>query len=91
MSVIRTIDSTPTDMYERESTKRLIEGLKLSASCAREMYAQEPRMGWHKVVESLNGLIISARKLAQTRAMTRQALLADADRIQSKLGPKLEA
>lgn len=90
MSTIRTIDSTPTDMMEKESTKRLIEGLKLSASCAREMHAREPKMGWHKVFESLQGLIINARKLAQTRSMTRQALLADADRIQGTLGPKVD-
>ncbi len=90
MSAIRTIDSEPKDMYEIESTKRIIEGLKLSACCAREMYALEPRNGWHKVVESLNALIINARKLAQTKAMTRQALLADADRIQGALGPRTD-
>lgn len=82
---VRTIDSQPTDMWERESIKRLIEGLKLSASCARELHAIQPKMGWDKVFVSLQGLIVNGRKLAQTRSLTRQALLAHADQIQGSL------
>jgi len=75
----------PSDMYEKESLTRILEGLKLSASCAREMHALEPKNGWNKVYESLKYLVIQGRKLGEVRALTRQALLADADRIQSKL------
>lgn len=86
---IRTIDSTPTDMWENESFKRLIEGLKVSASCAIEMHSLEPKAKWDECASSLKALIIGSRKLMHTEAMTRQALLTDAARIQSKLDNSL--
>lgn len=81
----RTIDSTPKDMWEKDSLKRFIEGLKLAVSCASEMHALEPKAGWNDVANNLRALLASGKRLAHTKAMTRQALLADAARIQSKL------
>ena len=84
-------DSTPRDMYERESLQRFVEGLRLAVSCTRELQALEPKMGWGKVTEGLQNLLISGRKLAQAKALTRGALLADAARIQSKLDTSVKA
>ena len=83
--IIRTIDSEPTDMYEKESMKRIVEGLSISASCANEMHAREPKKGWDIVRRQLRHLIVQCRKLNETRSLTRQALLDDAARIQSCL------
>jgi hypothetical protein len=73
-------------MFEAESLQRFIEGLKLSISCSREMQRHEPKAGWKGVTEGLQALLVSGTKLAHTKALTRQALLADADRIQRMLG-----
>lgn len=82
----RALSSDAKDMMENESFKRIVEGLKLSASCAREMHCLEPKMGWMPVCKRLEYLIIQCRKLAHTKAFTRQALLAHAGQIQSQLG-----
>lgn len=86
----RTIDSTPRDMYEAESFQRFSEGLKLAVSCAREMNALEPKAGWNDVANSLRALLVSGKKLSEAKALTRQALLADAARIQGKLDTSLK-
>ena len=86
---IRPMDSTPVDMYEAESFERLIQGLKVSASCALEMHKREPEDGWDKCAESLKALIVGSRKLMHAEALTRQALLDDAARIQGKLDTSL--
>lgn len=75
------IDCQPRDMFEGEATQRFIEGLKLAASCSKEMQALQPKRGWGKVTEALNHLISNGYKLSRTRALTRQALLQDTDRI----------
>lgn len=82
----KAIDSTPRDMHEAESIERLIEGLKVAASCAKEMTALEPENGWGKVAEGLVHLGVSCRKLAKQKAVTRGQLLLDADQVQKRLG-----
>ena len=86
----RTIDCKPRDMYEEESMKRLVEGLKLSASCAWELHAMMPKDGWDVCCKALRHLIVQCQKLNEAKALTKQALLADADRIQGMLGPRTD-
>lgn len=81
----RPIDCQPRDMFEKESIERFIEGLRVSISCSREMQFIEPKMGWDKVTEGLVGLLVSGKKLAKAKAVTRQQLLADAATVQKKL------
>lgn len=78
------IDSTPRDMFEKESLQRFMDGLKLASSCAREMIQLQPKNGWGKVHEALNHLIASGYKLAHTKSLTRQALLQGTDEIMAK-------
>ncbi len=86
---ISTVDSKPVEMYERESFQRLIEGLKVARSCAMEMHLREPEQKWDECAKALKSLMIGSRKLMHTEALTRQALLADAARIQGKLDVNL--
>lgn len=76
------IEVTPRDMSRDESLQRVIEGLKLSASCAAELQVLYPKDGWGKVKEALYHLIASSRKLATVRGISRQDLLRRTDRIQ---------
>lgn len=69
------------DMFRDESLQRFIEGLKLAASCAKEMNALAPKQGWGKVSEQLNYMIASGYKLARARPMSRGDLLLGVDEI----------
>ncbi len=73
------------DMVESESLQRVIEGLKLSLSCSREMQAFSPKQGWGRVTEGLAHLLASARKLAHKKAQTRQALLQGTNEVAWKM------
>lgn len=73
------------DMAESESLQRVIEGLKLSLSCSREMQAHSPKQGWGRVTEGLAHLLASARKLAHAKAQTRQGLLHGTDEVAWKM------
>ena len=73
------VDVTPRDMFRDESMQRVHEGLKLSASCAKELNQLLPRQGWGKVSEQLHYMMVQCRKLSQKRALTRQALLQQTD------------
>ena len=79
-----------TDMHEKESFKRVMEGLALSLSCAREMQSIDPNGGWGEMVKVIKGVMTGGKKLFMKKPMTRQVLVNDAWRIQSKLGPVAE-
>lgn len=74
-------DSTPRDMFEKESIQRFIDGLKLAASCARELNQLAPKKGWGKVAEQLSHLCALGYKLSRARGLSRGDLLQRTDRI----------
>ena len=78
-------DSSPREMFERDCILRFVEGLKLAISCAKELEAIQPKMGWKEVAIGLEGMIVTGKKLAASRPVTRGALLLDAARIQKTL------
>lgn len=69
------------DMYRDESLQRIIEGLKCSASCAKELNELQPKNGWGMTSQQLYAMVANCHKLARARGVTRQELLARTDRI----------
>jgi hypothetical protein len=71
------------EMFEGESIQRMVEGLKLSASCAKEMIAEEPKRGWELVELGLKNMIEMTNKLLNVKGQNRQDLLRMTDRVET--------
>lgn len=79
---------SPREMFEGECMKRFVDGLKLAESCARELMALQPKRGWDDVEKALHQMRVQGHKLAHTKSLSRQALLAHTDQIANQSGVK---
>lgn len=84
------VEVTPREMFRDESLQRIIEGLKLSASCAKELNEICPKQGWGRISEYLYSHIAYCHKLSKARAISRQELLARTDRISTTQNPMVQ-
>lgn len=84
------IEVTPREMFRDESLQRVLEGLKCAASCAKELNELDPKQGWGQVSEQLYAMVANCYKLARTRGITRQELLARAERIRTTQNPMVQ-
>lgn len=84
------IEVVPRDMHRDESLQRILEGLKLSASCAKELNALEPKKGWGRVSEVLYAQVAGCHKLSRVRGLTRQDLLQRTERIRTTQDPMVQ-
>ena len=83
------LDSSPREMYEKESIQRFRDGLKLALSCSREMEARQPKRGWDTVTQGLGNIIQLTNKLLDMKAQTRSELAEGIARVSelSKISP----
>ena len=86
----RPVAVEPREMYRNESLQRIIEGLKLSASCAKEMNVLDPKNGWGQISVELYAMVQACHKLGRTRALTRQDLLQRTERIRTTQNPLVQ-
>ncbi len=80
----------PREMWRDESLQRFVEGLKLAASCAKELNGVDPKQGWGKVADMLLQMVVNGRKLSRVRGLTRQEVLARSGRIQTTQNPNVQ-
>lgn len=59
------------EVSEYEALQKLCEGLKKSASCARELAALMNDPSWSDTAQALDVMRENCRKLAQMRSMTK--------------------
>lgn len=71
-----------TDLTKKESMERFIEGLKISASCARECAQGTGNMAWLDVARHLDNIRKTGEQLEMMKALTFMERESHIERIQ---------
>jgi hypothetical protein len=73
-------------MHEKEMIERLIDGYKVSISCAKEMHGLQPKAGWDALGKQLDEMLYLVRKLLNAKGQSRQRLLAGVQQVEDSIG-----